>query len=1120
MLATTVKFGGNEDLSATQPAAASSADASEPLPAAPSPGAPTRTCEPLATATPAAASVRDVRRAGPPQPRDPERYQIIGEHGRGGLGRVSRAHDHDLGRDIAIKELISRGHVGEVRFLREALITARLEHPGIVPIYEAGRWPDGTPFYAMKLVAGRSLRELIVERKTVEQRIGLLHHVIAVADAIAYAHGRNIIHRDLKPANVIVGDFGETIVIDWGLAKDLTAAEESTVGGGPFLANRNDGLTSTGSVLGTPAYMAPEQERGEHVDQRADVFAIGAMLWELCALQKVPPTDPRLRHRMLRRAGIDKDLITIIDKALDPDPGRRYADAGALAADLKAFKSGARIAARSYSLWAMLTHWTRRHRTLALSAIVIAALVAISIAVYVRNIAVERDRGDAALARTEAAKDDLTLEHAALLLHSDPTAAVTALSGYRGNDDLRRRRLLAEAIGLGVATKTLEPHSDTIWFLLGEKSGTIVSLGEDGRIQSTRGDTSTPLATDVSLDVCLAYAPSTGVLAYATSPAGIALLRMSDRTFTRIPNIHITALRFAPDGSRLAAITDHGELIVWSVAPSGITELYRASLPGASRVLFMTPARILVQDSEVLRAIPIDPTGGPPSISTISNVMSIDTRPDAAVIGTSDGNVELLSTTLDVVRTTSLCHGSVNIVQFVPGRDQFVLACHDGHSQLMRFNSTRTTLATIDTFPTHGSTYAKLDTTGQYVTLIDESRTAYIYHIETRLVHRYEGHAGQPTCITAPTPEFDHVLTGDANGTVRLWEPPMTRAHVVLQAPVPLYGLAFGKDSKTLLTNGNERIARGVNIANHSLFELPGHAASLIDVQIAPDGSSMLTYGYDATVRVWRATDLTLIRSFKEHRGLIGEVGYINSERIVSVGDDGQLLQWSPGGTDVTVLFKSASPLRRLEVLSASEHVVVDDRDGAVWDVAPDHVAKQIRRSDGEAITVLRASPDGKFVALGMDSGVVVVYDTSSWQTTRTLKTDGGIRQIVFDPFDRDLLIASEARHSQIGHVHVLALDARRTYRWSDVTAAVRDVAYAPDGDTLGFVCADGGTWLYSMTNDAWIYANDEHTDTLAALFSADGQLFASADRHGTVVVRDVASSFNSFGKFIHQTHP
>src|SRR5206468_3775858 len=150
---------------------------------------------------------------------------------------------------------------------------------------------------------------------TVEARLGLLHHVIAVADAIAYAHGRNIIHRDLKPANVIVGDFGETIVIDWGLAKDLSASEDSDIGGGPFRAPHDGDLTS----------------------------------------------------------------------------------AGALAADLKAFKSGARISSRSYSLLGVLVHWTRHHRTLTLSAAAVLLLAVIGAIVYVRDIATERDRADTAL---------------------------------------------------------------------------------------------------------------------------------------------------------------------------------------------------------------------------------------------------------------------------------------------------------------------------------------------------------------------------------------------------------------------------------------------------------------------------------------------------------------------------------------------------------------------------------------------------------------------------------------------------------------------------------------------------------------------------------------------------
>ena len=409
--------------------------------------------------------------------RTPKRYQILAEHGRGGLGRVSRAHDRELGRDVAIKELISRNRLSEARFLREALITARLEHPGIVPIHEAGRWPDGTPFYAMKLVSGHPLRDLIAERKTVDQRIGLLHHVIAVADAIAYAHGRNILHRDLKPANVIVGDFGETIVIDWGLAKDLSATDEPSLDGGPFRINPDADLTATGAIVGTPSYMAPEQERGDPVDQRADVFAIGAMLWELCSLHKVPPTNIRHRHRLLRHAGIDHDLAIIIDKALDPDPTRRYPDAGVLAADLKAFKSGSRISSRNYSLPAMLAHWTRRHRALAASFAGAVAIATILTVLYVRRIAIERDRADAAFTQTKTAMNSVTLEHAALLLRTDPTAALSALESYHGADPTRSLQIAAEARGRGVARPILNAHSDTIHLLAGLADGSIVSIG-------------------------------------------------------------------------------------------------------------------------------------------------------------------------------------------------------------------------------------------------------------------------------------------------------------------------------------------------------------------------------------------------------------------------------------------------------------------------------------------------------------------------------------------------------------------------------------------------------------------------------------------------------------------
>jgi len=151
---------------------------------------------------------------------DPIVFEMSEELARGGMGRVAKARDRRLGRDVAIKEVLSA--TLDARFAREVAITAQLQHPAIVPIYEAGRWPDGSAFYAMRLVSGGTLAAAIAKTETLEDRLALLPHVIALTDALAYAHANRIIHRDLKPGNVLVGEFGETVVIDWGLAKDLS----------------------------------------------------------------------------------------------------------------------------------------------------------------------------------------------------------------------------------------------------------------------------------------------------------------------------------------------------------------------------------------------------------------------------------------------------------------------------------------------------------------------------------------------------------------------------------------------------------------------------------------------------------------------------------------------------------------------------------------------------------------------------------------------------------------------------------------------------------------------------------------------------------------------------------
>ena len=300
-------------------------------------------------------------------------YEVGAEVAKGGMGRVLSARDRRAGRPVALKELLASSSSAKARFEREAKITARLQHPSIVPIYEVGRWPDGEPFFAMKHVEGKSLDKVIAETTTIKDRLALLPNVLAVADALAYSHSRRIIHRDLKPANILVGAFGETVVIDWGLAKDLAAAKnEVEAGDDRRTVLADDGLTVAGYAMGTPAFMPPEQARGEAVDERADVYSIGATLHHLLcggvpygeskgidALVKEGPPKP------LRAVApeVPADLLAVIDKAMARDPADRYATAKELADDLRRFQTGQLVGVHRYTTRQLARRWLRRHRT-------------------------------------------------------------------------------------------------------------------------------------------------------------------------------------------------------------------------------------------------------------------------------------------------------------------------------------------------------------------------------------------------------------------------------------------------------------------------------------------------------------------------------------------------------------------------------------------------------------------------------------------------------------------------------------------------------------------------------------------------------------------------------------
>jgi tetratricopeptide (TPR) repeat protein/tRNA A-37 threonylcarbamoyl transferase component Bud32 len=346
-----------------------------------------------------------------------QRYRPLRFHRQGGQGEVFVAHDQEVGREVALKRIQGR-HRGNPRvrrrFLREAAVNGRLEHPGIVPVYGLGEDAEGQPFYVMRLIQGETLQDALDQFHRADADAGrdagertvafrqLLSRFVALCNAVAYAHSRGVVHRDLKPGNVMLGSYGETLLLDWGLAKELQIADRGSQidrreeEGPPSLPSERstDGSEQTvpGLPLGTPAYMSPEQARGEgdKVGPAGDTYSLGATLYALLTgqapvtgrdsvevLDKVRRgTFPR--PRAVRRR-VPATLEAVCLKAMALEPGDRYPSARSLADDVEHWLADEPVRAYREPLRLRLGRWARRHKPL-VAALAVTALLTAAVA--------------------------------------------------------------------------------------------------------------------------------------------------------------------------------------------------------------------------------------------------------------------------------------------------------------------------------------------------------------------------------------------------------------------------------------------------------------------------------------------------------------------------------------------------------------------------------------------------------------------------------------------------------------------------------------------------------------------------------------------------------------------
>ncbi len=1030
---------------------------------------------------------------------DRRHYVISGEIAKGGMGRVLDARDLRLGRPVAIKELLPRNRDAARRFEREARITAQLQHPSIIHVYEAGVWPGGEPFYAMTKVSGRSLDKVVAERPALTERLGLLPNVIAIADALAYAHSQDVIHRDLKPSNVLVGEFGETVVIDWGLAKDLSApADPAQSIRMPWIAPDE---TLSGVVVGTPAYMPPEQARGEPLDHRADVYALGALLYHVLVgtspyvgssskdvLEKVlagPPIDVEVCE-----PGAPADLVAIVAKAMARDPAVRYLTAGELAADLKRFETGQLVAAHHYTQGQLFWRWMRRHRLVI--GIVMAAVVALAIvgSLSVRQIVAERDRAELEQRKAE-------LRRAALLEE-------------RGRSELIAGRAGPALVNLVGAVR--DRPGGALGFMIADA------------VRPFQAEVATIPAGDGAVKV--AYAPDGSLIATAATGGRIALWNAIDGSLVReVDRTHgaIFAIAWDPSASRFATAGEDGVARVWTAAGTLEHEL-RQHTRAIGDVAFSPDGTQLITASADAtavvwtlatrkRTVLHDPLSSHP-VSTAR----INADGQRAVTAHVDGTATVWDTRTGAIVAPLRGHrGPIVAALWDDAGIRVMTASSDGTARIWDPDKGKEVLAVALRHDRNASIDAiAWSHDGTRVLTAGADRSARIWQIPDSPL---EGAAAEPARLMAVLVHTDAVVAAlfssddrwiaTAGRVARVWDDE--------GQPVAAYehgdavgSISLSADGSRLVTGTRDGVARIWDVSRE-LSRVPVELDSVLNaIAVAPDGTVAAGAEDNRVTLVRGGAKLPALRA---HRGRVFAVAFSpDGTHLVSAGEDAQAYVWRVGESKprYALVHDDAADTYSVAFSADGSRLATGDSAGVLRLWTLDGRLVRTLAGEGRALETIAFGPRGDVVVGGFANGALRVWTAAGDLLVRR-QAPGSVRSIAFDASGAVLAVGGggDVQIWRFGATLVPSL----VLAIEGPLGELRSLAISRDGSRVLTAGTDEVVKIWDATKGKLLSTREPHGGAIGAIaMSADDATLWTASADGTVRGWDVHAVANVDG--------